>query len=70
MTIKEAVEKYNHIKNEITDIKNTISPILQNPIIDPLSTYYKINSEYMTTIVTYLNNYIKILEQRLEEEFK
>ena len=68
MTIKEAIEKYNYINYLITDIKDTIGPIL-NQDTGPLQ-QYRINSGDMAKIVIYLNKYIEVLENRLEEEFK
>jgi len=70
MTIKDAVELYNGINDKITDIKNTLGPILKAPIIDPLGNYYKINQTDMVKITNYLTQYIKVLEQKLEEEYE
>ena len=68
MTIREAVEHYNIINNMINEIKDTLAPILKQDT-GPLGDY-RINSTDMAKITTYLSNYIKILEDRLEDDFK
>ena len=68
MTIREAVEHYNIINNMINEIKDTLAPILKQDT-GPLGDY-RINSTDMTKITTYLSNYIKILEDKLEDDFK
>lgn len=68
MTFKDAVEYYNEINNKINDIHNTLSPILKQDT-GPLGQYH-IDSKDMANIITYLNNYIKILKSKLEEEIK
>ena len=68
MTIREAVEHYNIINNMINEIKDTLAPILKQDT-GPLGDY-RINSTDMAKITTYLNNYIKILEDKLEDDFK
>ena len=68
MTIKEAVEHYNIINNMINEIKDTLAPILKQdngPLGD-----YKINSTDMAKITNYLMNYVKLLESKLEDDFK
>ena len=68
MTIREAVEHYNIINNMINEIKDTLAPILKQDT-GTLGDY-RINSTDMTKITTYLSNYIKILEDKLEDDFK
>ena len=68
MTIRDAVEYYNMINDNIQDIKNTLSSILKQdrgPLGD-----YKVSSTDMAKITTYLSNYIKMLEDKLEDDFK
>ena len=70
MTIKDAVELYNGINDKIMDIRNTLEPILKTSVVDPLGNYYKINQTDMIKITNYLTQYIKVLEQKLEEDFE
>ena len=68
MTIREAVEHYNIINNIINEIKDTITPILKQEL-GPLGDY-RINSTDMAKITNYLMNYVKLLESKLDEDFK
>lgn len=68
MTFKDAAEYYNEINNKINDIHNTLNPILKQDT-GPLGQYH-IGSKDMANIIIYLNNYIKILKSKLEEEIK
>ena len=68
MTIREAVEHYNIINNIINEIKDTITPILKQEL-GPLGDY-KINSTDMAKITNYLMNYVKLLESKLDDDFK
>ena len=68
MTIKDAVEYYNMINDKIQDVKNTMEPILSQDT-GPLKVYH-ISPSDMAKITTYLNNYIKMLEDKLEEDFE
>ena len=68
MTIKDAVEYYNMINDKIQDVKNTMEPILSQDT-GPLKLYH-ISLSDMAKITTYLSNYIKMLEDKLEEDFE
>lgn len=68
MTIREAVEHYNTINDMINEIKDTITPILKQEL-GPLGDY-KINSTDMAKITNYLMNYVKLLESKLDDDFK
>ena len=68
MTIKEAVEYYNSINDEIIDIKEILKGIFEKDL-DPLGGF-RIRATDMDKIVLYLTEYIKVLEQKLQEEFK
>lgn len=68
MTIREAVEHYNIINNIINEIKDTITPILKQEL-GPLGDY-RINSTDMAKIANYLMNYVKLLESKLDDDFK
>ena len=68
MTIREAVEHYNTINDMINEIKDTITPILKQEF-GPLGDY-RISSTDMAKITNYLMNYIKLLESKLDNDFK
>ena len=68
MTIREAVEHYNIINDMINEIKDTITSILKQEL-GPLGDY-TINSTNMAKITNYLINYIKLLESKLDDDFK
>ena len=68
MTIREAVEHYNIINDIINEIKDTITPILKQEL-GPLGDY-RINSTDMAKITNYLMNYVKLLESKLDDDFK
>ena len=68
MTIREAVEHYNTINDMINEIKDTITPILKQEL-GPLGDY-RINSTDMAKITNYLMNYVKLLESKLDNDFK
>ena len=68
MTIREAVEHYNTINDMINEIRNTITPILKQEL-GPLGDY-RINSTDMAKITNYLMNYVKLLESKLDDDFK
>ena len=72
MTIKEAVEKYNESIEKITKIKHLTKSIVEQKFStfrDPFGTFRFSESE-VDLIVAYLNDYTKVLEEALNEEFK
>ena len=68
MTFRDAAEYCENINNTIEDIYNILKPILHQDT-GPLRQYH-IDSKDMLKIVVHLNNYIKALESRLDEEIK
>lgn len=68
MTFRDAAEYYENINTTIEDIHNTLKPILRQDT-GPLEQYY-IGLSDMRKIVVYLNKYIRILEEKLDEEIK
>ena len=67
MTIKEAVELYNDIEIKITEVKLTMSNIMKRDK-DILNCYNVYPSE-MEKIAKYLEEYIGILQNTLEQSF-
>lgn len=68
MTFKEAVEYYQDIEDEIDSIRNTVGPILKQDN-GPLGEYH-ISTKDIAQITVFLNNYIRTLEDKLDEEIK
>lgn len=68
MTFRDAAEYCENINITIEDIHNTLKPILRQDT-GPLEEY-SIGLSDMRKIVVYLNKYIRILEDKLNEEIK
>lgn len=72
MTIKEAVEYYNDVQEQIKNIHKVIDTLVhsiwnceRNPMY-----YCEIDIETARKILTFLDDYIKYIENKLNKEFK
>ena len=68
MTIREAVEKYQYINDEIVNVKNFIKSIFAQDT-GPLKQYH-LNESEMTRIAFYMERYIDQLENELDKELE
>ena len=72
MTIKEAVEYYNDVQDQIKSIQRVMNELMnsvRNRERNP--TYYcEIDVETVRETLTFLDDYIKYIEDKLNKEFE
>lgn len=72
MTIKEAVEYYNDVQGQIKSIQRVMTELMnsvRNREKNPMY-YCEIDVETVRETLTFLDDYIKYIENKLNKEFK
>lgn len=72
MTIKEAVEYYNNVQDQIKSIQRIMNELMssvRNRERNPMY-YCEIDVETVRETLTFLDDYIKYIEDKLNKEFE